>query len=177
LFGLIIRKRSDSKNKELCRDVKSSGLKISIRTLHSHTLDLGPGANPATALVCRGVLVMHRREVRVPVPRCRDGVAPKHVDESDEHDPEQLQVGQLLGALLRGAAAAVDVAVGVHAALGREHGPVQRERRLVEPQPLQREEHAGGEVGGEARRRERAQDGGEDAEADEEDQEVVVVAL
>ena len=46
--------------------------------------------------------------------------------------PEQLQVSQLLGALLRGAAMVVDAAVGVLDAPVREHGPVQRERRLVE---------------------------------------------
>jgi hypothetical protein len=125
------------------------------------------------------VLVVHRRQVRVPVPRRGDGVAPERVHEGEEHGPEQLQVGQLLGALLGGAAAALHAAAlgGVQGAPGREHGPVQRERCLVEPQPLQRDQHAGGEVGGEARRQERAEDGGEDAEADEDDEEVVVVAL
>ena len=120
---------------------------------------------------------MHRRQVRVPVPRRGDGVASKHVEEGEEHGPKQLQVGQLLGALFRSAAVAVDAVIGVLAAPIREHGPVQRERCLVEPQPLQRDEHAGGEVDREIRRQERAEDGGEDAEADEEDQEVVVVAL
>jgi len=120
---------------------------------------------------------MHRRQVRVPVPRRGDGVASKHVEEGEEHGPKQLQVGQLLGALFRSAAVAVDAVIGVLAAPIREHGPVQRERRLVEPQPLQRDEHAGGEVDRETRRQECAEDVGEDVEADEEDQEVVVVAL
>ena len=121
---------------------------------------------------------MHRHQFRVPVPRRCNGIATKHVDEGEEHGPKQLEIGQLLGALLRGTAAAVDlVAFGVAVAPVREHGPVQRERRLVEPQPLQRDERAGGDVDGEARRQERAEDAGEDAEADEDDEEVVVVAF
>jgi hypothetical protein len=44
---------------------------------------------------------------------------------------------EVLGALLCGATVAVHlVAVGVADAPVREHGPIQRERRLVEPQPL-----------------------------------------
>lgn len=121
---------------------------------------------------------MHGRQVRVPVHGRGDGIAPKHVDEGEEYSPEQLEVSQLLGAFLCGAAVAVDlVAVGISVAPVREHGAVQRERRLVEPQPLQRDEHTGSDVDGEARRQEHAKDGGEDAEADEDDEEVVVVPL
>jgi len=123
------------------------------------------------------VLVVHRLDVRVLVPRRGDGVAAERVHEGQEHEPEELEVGELLGALLRGARAALDVAAGVAGAAAGEHGPVQRERRLVEPEALQGDEDATGEVDGEAPRQERAEDGGGDAEADEDEEEVVVVAL
>lgn len=61
-----------------------------------------PGARAGVTLHRRDVLVVHRRQVRVPVPRRGDGVAHKHVQEGQEHEPEQLEVRQLLGAFLRG---------------------------------------------------------------------------
>ena len=134
-------------------------------------------AGVAMALHRRDVLVVHRGELRVAVPRRSDSVAPKHITEGEEDESKELEVGELLGALLRGARMAVDVAVGVTRAPGGEHGTVERERRLVEPEPLQRDEDARGEVHREARRQERAQDGGGDAERHEDDEEVVVVAF
>nr|AAD27578.1 hypothetical protein [Sorghum bicolor] len=134
-------------------------------------------AGVAMALHRRDVLVVHRGELRVAIPRRSDSVAPKHITEGEEDESKELEVGELLGALLRGARMAVDVAVGVTRAPGGEHGTVERERRLVEPEPLQRDEDARGEVHREARRQERAQDGGGDAERHEDDEEVVVVAF
>jgi hypothetical protein len=61
--------------------------------------------------------------------------------------------------------------------LGGEHGPVELEHRLVELEPLQRHEHAQGKVHGEALRQERPKDGGDKAEADQHNEEVVVVDL
>lgn len=120
---------------------------------------------------------MHRGQVGVPVPRRGDGEAPERVGADEEDEAEQLEVGELLGALLGGVGVAVDVAVGVAAAARRQRGPVERERRLVEPEALERDGGAAGDVNGEARGEEGAEHGGGDAERDDDDEEVVVVAL
>lgn len=129
------------------------------------------------------VMDMDRRQLQViPIPCRGHGVAPERVDEREEHEPEQLEVGQLLGALLRGGAVALDAGVGArgvevaNAARG-EHGAVQRERGLVEPQALDGDEDAGAEVGGEAGGKERAGDERGDAEGEDGEEEAVVVAL
>lgn len=123
------------------------------------------------------VLHLAGPQVRVAVLGGGDGVAAEGVGEDEEDAGEELEVGELLRALPGGVPVALDFRAGVPAAPLREHRPVEREGRLVEPQALQGDEHAAGEVGGEARREERPEDGGGDAEPDEHDEEVVVVPL
>jgi len=82
-----------------------------------------PGATTAgvtQALHGRDVPVVHNGQLRMPIPRRSNGVAPEHDEREDE--PKELEFGELLGALLRGACAAVDVAVGVTASRAQPAG-------------------------------------------------------